>query len=268
MQSKSRELIFALIAAVFITLAYLFMQIAYGRIPPAASFYGHSMGVLGFILMLMTETLYSLRKRSRNARWGKMADWLEFHIFTGLIGPYLVLLHSSWRFNGLAGVLMLFTILIVASGFVGRYIYTSIPRSTSGEELSMEELEVLVAQTESDLARLEHPRTVAQGEWATVGAAQIKTRGPTVKQWWGEVQEAVASWQGGKRLSAEQLERQKVLSHLRAQRDRLKRQMSSLAAARRLLSIWHTIHIPLGLTLFLMAFIHVGAAIYYATLLR
>jgi len=36
----------------------------------------------------------------------------------------------------------------------------------------------------------------------------------------------------------------------------------------RLLALWHSVHIPLGLTLFTAAFIHIGAAIYYATLLR
>ena len=86
--------------------------------------------------MLMTEMLYSIRKRSRSARWGTMAGWLQFHIFTGLVGPYMVLLHTSWKFNGLAGATTALTIIIVVSGFVGRYIYTRIPRSLDGLELA------------------------------------------------------------------------------------------------------------------------------------
>jgi hypothetical protein len=35
-----------------------------------------------------------------------------------------------------------------------------------------------------------------------------------------------------------------------------------------MLAIWHTLHIPLGMALFTAAFIHIGAAIYYATLLH
>jgi hypothetical protein len=38
--------------------------------------------------------------------------------------------------------------------------------------------------------------------------------------------------------------------------------------ARRLLATWHTVHIPLGMVLFVTAFVHAGAALYYATLLR
>jgi hypothetical protein len=34
------------------------------------------------------------------------------------------------------------------------------------------------------------------------------------------------------------------------------------------MAIWHTLHVPIGLALFVAALIHIGAAIYYATLLR
>jgi hypothetical protein len=48
----------------------------------------------------------------------------------------------------------------------------------------------------------------------------------------------------------------------------LRRSLNSLATARRLLAVWHTVHIPLGMALFVAAFVHIGAALYYATLLR
>ena len=42
---------------------------------------------------------------------------------------YLVVLHAGWKFNGLAGVLTLVTIVVVISGVIGRYIYTAVPRT-------------------------------------------------------------------------------------------------------------------------------------------
>ena len=48
----------------------------------------------------------------------------------------------------------------------------------------------------------------------------------------------------------------------------LERQLAALRWARRLLATWHAIHIPLGMVLFVTAFVHAGAAMYYATLLR
>jgi len=102
----------------------------------------------------MTETLYSVRKRRRGAQWGRMADWLDFHIFTGITGPYMVLLHSSWKFNGLAGAVMLITIIVVISGFFGRYIYTSIPRNVDGIEIEVSALEAEIAKADTVLKRL------------------------------------------------------------------------------------------------------------------
>jgi predicted membrane channel-forming protein YqfA (hemolysin III family) len=128
------ELWFALSTCILIGGIYGGSILLNRQIPAASDFWGHLIGIIGFILMLMTETLYSLRKRSRLARWGRMADWLKFHIFTGIVGPFMVLLHASWKLNGLAGIVLLMTGVIVLSGFMGRYIYTRIPRTADGIE--------------------------------------------------------------------------------------------------------------------------------------
>jgi hypothetical protein len=96
----------------------------------------------------------------------------------------MVLLHTSWKFNGIAGVTTLFTIIIVISGFIGRYIFTRIPRTLDGLEIE---------------------GTLSQ---------------------------------------------------------------EALRQARRLLALWHSIHIPIGIVLFISAFVHIGAALYYATFLK
>ena len=134
MRIKNLELWAAFLVIALVTIFYV-QTVTTSTVPSASGLLGHGLGVIGFVLMLMTEVLYSLRKRYQFARWGKLQHWLSFHIFTGLVGPYLVLLHTSWKFNGLAGVLMLLTVLIVASGFVGRYFYTAVPRSADGTAL-------------------------------------------------------------------------------------------------------------------------------------
>ena len=178
------ELWLAFLAMLVISGLYGLIMVFTREIPPASELFGHGMGIVGFIFMLMTETLYSLRKRSRSVRWGRMSTWLQFHIFTGLVGPYMVLLHTSWKFNGIAGVTTLFTVIIVVSGFVGRYIFTRIPRTLDGLEIE---------------------GTLSQ---------------------------------------------------------------EALKQARRLLALWHAIHIPIGMVLFISAFVHIGAALYYATFLK
>jgi hypothetical protein len=180
----NRELWLALLAMVIISGLYGLVVVWTREIPPASELFGHGIGIIGFLLMLMTETLYSLRKRSRSVKWGRMSTWLQVHIFMGLVGPFMVLLHTSWKFNGLAGVTTLLTVIIVVSGFIGRYIFTRIPRTLDGLEI------------EGTLS-------------------------------------------------------QEALKH-----------------ARRLMALWHTVHIPIGMALFIAAFVHAGAALYYATFLK
>ncbi len=223
---QPRELVLALLAVLAISGLYFGYANAVA-VPAASGLLGHSLGIAGFILMLMTETLYSLRKRAMRRPRGSMRAWLQFHIFTGIVGSYLVVLHSAWTFNGLAGWLTLMTIVVVASGFIGRYIYTAVPRTADGVVIEAQELAV-----ELDAVRLE----VAQ--LAPVAGAISPD-----------------ALRNGQKAAARRL------------RD-LERQMAALRWARRTLATWHAIHIPLGMALFVLAFAHIGAAVYYATLLR
>jgi hypothetical protein len=186
---RYREIWYALLAIAGITALYLLAYRQHGSLPRASGLIGHGIGVAGFVLMLMTETLYSIRKRVTDASWGKMSSWLRFHIFTGLVGPYMVLLHTAMVFTGLAGLAMLLTVVVVVSGVIGRYIYTSIPRTID-------------------------PDPPAASAAATEGRAR------------------------------------------------------RLAARRKALATWHSVHVPLTMALFTIALLHAIAALYYATLQR
>lgn len=269
---SNRELWLALIAILVITSLYGFMVVMLGGVPAAREFYGHSIGILGFGLMLMTETLYSLRKRSRKAHWGRMSAWLDFHIFTGLVGPYLVLLHSSWKFNGLAGIVMLLTVIIVASGFIGRYIYTAIPRTADGVEMEAELLRQQISQLDNQLQVIlagspEGTRRILQmatrpQEGERSSASMVFGRlwsDIRFRRQWRRLRKQVDA---GTRPHMDQLDR------LIQRRRVLDRQVNSLATARRMLALWHAVHIPIGMVLFSAAFIHSIAAVYYATLLK
>jgi hypothetical protein len=266
----NRELRLASLAVLLITLIYVGAVLFLGSIPAASGLFGHSLGILGFLLMVMTETLYSLRKRSRRARWGTMASWLQFHIFTGIVGPYLVLLHTSWKFNGLAGLLMLLTVMIVISGFIGRYIYTAVPRTVDGAivESNILEGEIRIASEQirqirarqdplSSVPMAQNPALPPlQGEFGLIfGRAidDIRTR-----LFWRQQQKQLPT---AVQMQTAQLEA------LLARHRNLERQVASLALARRMLALWHTIHIPIGMALFTVSILHIIAAIYYATLL-
>lgn len=123
----------SLVAVVLATAGYLVA--ARNGLPPASGLVGHGLGVVGFLMMLVAQLGYSWRKRMSRGS-GAMEGWLRAHVFAGLVGPYLVLLHGAFAFRGLAGVTLLLTAVLVATGLVGRYLVTRLPRpaTASGPE--------------------------------------------------------------------------------------------------------------------------------------
>lgn len=271
MYTSTRELWLAFLAILAVSAVYLFVSISLGGIPAASELFGHSIGIAGFLLMLMTETLYTLRKRSRSARWGRVSLWLQFHIFTGLVGPYMVLLHSSWKFHGLAGMVMLFTIMVVISGFIGRYIYTAIPRTVDGVEMKVGEIQRQLSQLEAEIKSwLEGQPAIGLGLVQEVFASSAGSGGALMSLWvpligWPN---RLRFWLLTRRMEPEMRRQAARMVGLLRRRGAIYRQHARLAQMRRLLALWHALHVPLGLVLFAAAFIHIGAAIYYATLLR
>lgn len=269
MYHSTRELWIAFIAIIAISIVYLFTVITLEGIPAASEFFGHSLGILGFLLMLMTETLYTLRKRSRSARWGKLSFWLQFHIITGLVGPYMVLLHTSWKFNGFAGIVMLMTGVVVISGFIGRYIYTAIPRTADGLEIEAGELQSRIERMEVEINGLFANQPSTMQSWSNrMLRFSAQTASGRFVDPIGNTSYRLNMWNLRRKMDSETRARVAYLGELIKRRRSLSRQRASLAQARRLMALWHTLHVPIGLALFTAAFIHIGAAIYYATLLR
>jgi hypothetical protein len=240
-------------------------------IPDGGHPFGHALGILGALLMVMTETLYSARKRLSIIKVGQLRHWLSFHIFTGIVGPALVLMHTGFEFRGLAGLTMGLTVLVVASGFLGRYIYTGVPRTLAGVEVDRRTLEVelqrqreeLLAWSAGKSARI---RAIVQQETAVIIPGEdLSPLGMLAGRFqeWRERRHIPAAL---RQLEREEQFRLKELERLLRRQQQLMRQIRSLQSARRLMGWWHVAHVPLGLTLFSAMIIHIVATIYYGAL--
>lgn len=265
MRRPSYELILSLVAILAITAWYGY--VARSGVPHPGGPVGHTLGIVGFLLMLCAETLYTLRKRLRRFTMGSMNAWLQVHIVTGIVGPYLVLLHSAWRFNGLAGVVAILTAAMVISGFVGRYIYTAVPRTLDGVEVGVQELEQRIAAADRQLQALGI-------DLGATGLLAFATAAPQ-RGWTIVLGRPLVRWRQQRRmrravrkLNVAGRAQESELEQLLADRSRLLLQVNSLAVTRQLLALWHLFHIPLGAVLFTLAFVHVGAALYYFTFLK
>lgn len=264
-RSQSRELEISLLVVFVLSgvyIAYEFLAEPAGSHP-----FGHSLGIVGTLLMLMTEMLYSLRKRTRLLNWaGPVRVWLSFHILTGIVGPFLVLMHTGLAFRGLAGISMGLTLIVVASGFVGRYLYTALPRSLAGAAASRRELmnEARIIQTELSQFQTQKSAHVNQvinelsqrhaqrPPWLT-----ILGRSYFQRQFQRQARKAIRQLDSIEKSQRQQLER------LLTRNRELARQMDMLETARRLMRFWHVLHIPFGLTLFFSVAVHVAATLYF-----
>ena len=102
---------------------------------------GVKLGIVGFA-MFLAIFLYPLRKYwTWLGRQGSARHWLDFHVLLGLSAPFVIALHASFKFHGFAGIAFWIMLAVSASGVVGRYLYSQIPRRVNAAELSRKELQ-------------------------------------------------------------------------------------------------------------------------------
>jgi hypothetical protein len=138
---------------------------------------------------------------------------------------------------------------MVLSGFIGRYIYTAAPRSVDGDEMSPEGMLERLTTLEEQASAVNHPLAREQpprGWWALV-------LGPLLRRSYRRRVESALP----RRLSGPLIERFDLLMRVDA-----------LIVTRRMLALWHLFHVPLGVTLFVLATLHIAAALYYGTFSR
>lgn len=111
---------------IMLAVSALYLWVAQQGTPAASGLFGHGLGIVGFLLMAIGTGGYAWRKRRSGP--GSMQRWLQVHVVSGLVGPYLVFLHTGFAFRGVAGVSFLLVAVVVASGIIGRFVYTGVPK--------------------------------------------------------------------------------------------------------------------------------------------
>jgi hypothetical protein len=102
---------------------------------------GVNLGIFGVVMFLIIF-LYPLRKRwGWLGKQGNSRHWLDFHVILGTAAPLVIALHSAFKFGGIAGMAFWIMTAVTLSGFIGRYLYSQIPRSLNAAELSIKEIQ-------------------------------------------------------------------------------------------------------------------------------
>ena len=95
----------------------------------AGSGVGSMFGIAGAVLMLV-PLAYTIAKRipflnARITPYVSLQAWLNLHVYTGILGPLLAIIHTGHKYDSWLGIsLTAVMLLVVVSGFAVRYLLT------------------------------------------------------------------------------------------------------------------------------------------------
>ena len=123
---KERERI--VVTGVLTVLLFAWLGFLVHRAPRfAGSGVGSAFGIAGAVLMLV-PLAYMLIKRvpflnTRITPHISLQSWQTAHVYAGIFGPLLAIVHTGHKFDSALGVaLTAVMLLVVVSGFIGRYL--------------------------------------------------------------------------------------------------------------------------------------------------
>lgn len=259
--------------------------------------WGHGFGIIG-TLMLIVMHVYTLRKRYKIFRgWGSLKKWLHVHIYLGITGSLLIMVHSTGKAHGLVALSFWSMVLVFSSGFVGRFFYGAIPRRATGLALSLDEAEDLsedwiialkrrfarLGDAASHIGNLESRRDVSRfvGKYVKPISGVQTLRGSNeaglvnLRPVWGlshgmireikEYQSDEAGWRYFLKTRKSQLRKR---SHFLKRNVKtlekaasLKRKVKRWQAIQSRLYYWHVFHKPLSVIMYIVLFVHIYIAV-------
>jgi hypothetical protein len=202
---------------------------------------------------------------------GILKYWLEFHIFLCTLGPIFILFHTAFKFGGIVSVSFWCMVAVVLSGVIGRFIYIQIPHSISGQELSMNDLNVITLELDKKLRK----------EGAVTNSLLLEIENafsPELFLKLAFVSGAVYAIKG-------HLKSRKILKRLRAalkssladkhhireimetarSKTVISRRIGLLRTMQKIFRYWHIVHLPFAIVMFVIMFIHVGVTIAFGS---
>lgn len=235
---------------------------------------GIKLGILGFA-MFCCIFLYPLRKKIPFLqKIGTARHWLDYHVILGISAPFVIALHSSFKFQGLAGMAFWIMLSVSLSGIVGRYLYSQIPRRVSAAEISLKESREIQAQMTEQLAQ---QKLISPGHlkplfklpteedvvaWPVIFALvymvfldltrpfhvarlRLRTMGGS---------EMITSLLGFRKSSNARVEQ---VIDLAREQSSLSKRLVFLSRSQQVFHLWHVVHKPFSYSFALLAIVHI-----------
>lgn len=224
---------------------------------------GHTLGIAG-ASMLVLMLVYSVRKRIRAfARLGLLSHWLDLHIMLGVFGPLLIVLHSTFKVQGLVALSFWSMVVVATSGVLGRFLYVQIPRTRAGDEVALAEL---LQQDRLLAERLRNAYGLTDGSLQDLdGLADAPARVGLVRgllQMPFDSLRLRAALRGFERRCSE-VPRPLLREFRRVVRAKalVRRRIALWSRVHELFHYWHVLHKPFAIVMYLFMVVHVAVAL-------
>lgn len=279
---RSRTETRVVLSVIFLVMAIVASMWFYweGHSLPTDSDLIYNMGLVGGILLLVAFA-YTLRKRLRILRRsGSLVAWYYIHLVAGIVGPLLIIFHSTFALRAVNSTVALITMLsVVISGVFGRYIYTRIGYHLHRRLLAMRETEERLAENmkhyqtvstgsvERNLATLTDAILNSQSAWLRFPFQLLALRVRAARCYVQSSMELASMVK--RRAQTEGWNSAVVKGELAQEKDRLREHIDALVAIgqfhfyERLLVGWRIFHIPMLFILFVSGLVHVLAVHMY-----
>jgi predicted membrane channel-forming protein YqfA (hemolysin III family) len=240
--------------------------------PHGGSRLGLAYGIAGYLLILLLA-FFGIRKRWYRSQLGTLEQWLQSHIYLGLLVMVILVLHTGGRLHDFVAVSSLaLAAVVVLSGILGAILYATVPRMLTEVEsdLTPEKISDQLNQMARTMARIASGRSVPfqrihdelvresrpgfLAGWRLLFAGIRKRNMRSAPEWSGLLPDVP-------REEQEELRQMLVISR---QRKELLFKLHYQQRYKNILEAWLYIHVPFTIALLVMATVHVVMAFYYA----
>jgi hypothetical protein len=248
-----------------------FVWYAQREYPHGGSRWGLFYGIVGFLLCCLLA-FFGIRKRWYRSTFGTVEQWMQSHIYLGILVLIILIFHTGGRFNDRIAVTTLILVaIVVSSGVLGAILYVTVPRLLTEVEsnLTVDEISEQLNQLSKQMARIASGRSapfqriydqlIREGApgwlagWRLLFARMRRVKAPAAGDW-------------ANLLSLVQKDEQEELRQLLVvsrQRKELLIRLIYQQRYKNVLEFWLYIHIPFTILLLLFAIVHVAAVFYY-----
>jgi hypothetical protein len=234
----------------------------HGFLKPSG-FFGHGLGIVGTLLILIGVFGYIARKRYKFlSRLGRLKYWLEFHIFLCCLGPVMILFHTAFKFGGIVSIAFWSMLAVVLSGVIGRFIYIQIPRTIEGRALSLNEVNKMKSNV-GQFLRNSHQLDETSYQ-AIVESTEIQNHSKEgnllarIINKYFEDKETITKVR--KTLKQNNLSNANIrkITKLIKNEISLNNRIERLQTMQKLFKYWHVAHLPFAIIMLVIMVVHVG----------